>query len=245
MRKSLSGDPWGAPNFISTDDADRRAEQGLPLPAGKHILDWDGAGDEDELADKILLKELNIDGTVKKYNTVKSTGYLKDFLQENPDKLYAVDIGALCIGKEDSPTYATITAESFSGITNLKELYIPDTFRTIEADAFTGCTNLDYVQIGGQKGRISGEPWGADSSTTEFYYSANLVNLDGATLMAADDIYPYLAVKTQQTNATYETGLSGILKVSDESGIPVEKTLYIISENNAFSLKLGDKELTI
>ena len=244
-RYSLMRDPWGAPNFISTAQYDDLREKGEPIPKGKTIVNWDGAGDEDELADKILIKELNADGTVKRYNTVKSTGYLKDFLQENPDKLYAVDIGALCIGKEDSPTYATITAESFSGITNLKGLYIPDTFRTIEEDAFSGCTNLDYVQIGGQKERISGEPWGADSSTTEFYYSANLVNLDGETLMAADDIYPYLAVKTQQTNATYETGLSGILKVSAESGIPVEKTLYIISENNAFSLKLGDKELTL
>lgn len=243
-RYSITDDPWGASNFISTANADRLAEQGNPIPEGKHIVDWQGAGSSDELAKKILIKELNADGTVKRYNTVKSTGYLKGFLQENPDKLYAVDIGALCIGKELSPTYATITAESFSGITNLKELYIPDTFRTIEADAFTGCTNLGYVQIGGQKGRISGEPWGADSST-EFYYSANLVNLDGATLMSADDIYPYLAVKTQQTNATYETGLSGVLKVSAESGIPVEKTLYIISENNAFSLKLGGKELTI
>lgn len=243
-RYSLGKDPWGAPNFISTAAADSLAEQGKSIPDGKHVVDWQGAGNSDDLAEKILLKELNADGTVKRYNTVKSTGYLKDFLQENPDKLYAVDIGALCIGKEGSPTYATITAESFSGITNLKELYIPDTFRTIEADAFTGCTNLDYVQIGGQKGRISGEPWGADSST-DFYYSANLVNLDGATLMAADDIYPYLAVKTQQTNTVFDTGLYGVLKVSAESEIPVEKTLYIISETNAFSLKLGDKELTL
>lgn len=243
-RYSLGKDPWGAPNFISTATADSLAEQGKPIPDGKYVADWQGAGSSDDLAEKILIKELNADGTVKRYNTVKSTGYLKEFLQESPDKLYAVDIGALCIGKEGSPTYATITAESFSGITNLKELYIPDTFRTIEADAFTGCTNLDYVQIGGQKGRISGEPWGADSST-DFYYSANLVNLDGATLMAADDIYPYLAVKTQQTNTTYETGLYGVLKVSTESEIPVEKTLYIISETNAFSLKLGDKELKI
>lgn len=243
QRYSLGKDPWGAPNFISTAQYDDLRERGLPIPTGKHVADWQGAGSSDDLAEKILIKELNADGTAKRYNTVKSTGYLKDFLQENPDKLYAVDIGALCIGKEGSPTYATITAESFSGITNLKELYIPDTFRTIEADAFSGCTNLDYVQIGGQKGRISGEPWGA--SSTEFYYSANLVNLDGATLMAADDIYPYLAVKTQQTNATYETGLSGILKVSDMPALPAEKMLYVIPETNAFSLELGNKELTI
>lgn len=236
----LASDPWGAPNFISTESADRIIERGEPLPKDKQIVTWSGSGGISDLDEKVLLKELNADGTVKKYNTVKSTGYLKGFLQENPDKLYAVDIGALCIGKEGSPTYATITAESFSGLTNLKNLSIPSTFTTIEENAFSGCTELDYLEIVKPKGAISGEPWGAPAGTV-IYYAAELITENGDTLTARD----FLTVRTTGNNSEFNTGLSGILRPDAVPEEPVEKTLYILNENNTFSLKLGTKELSL
>ena len=236
----LSSDPWGAPNFISTESADRLVERGESLPKDKQIVMWSGSGGISDLDGKVLLKELNADGSLNRYDTVKKASDVKSFLQDNPDTLFAVDIGKLCTGSEIAWDYATITADAFSGLTNLKNLSIPSTFTTIEENAFSGCTELDYLEIVKPKGAISGEPWGAPAGTV-IYYAAELTTESGDTLVAKD----FLTVRTTGNNPEFNTGLSGLLRTESDPESPTEKTLYILNENNTFSLKLGTKELSL
>lgn len=235
----LAGDPWGAPNFVSTAYAYQEAEKGNPIPEGKHVAEWKGAGGISNLAEKILITRLDGNGRTVSYSTQGGFSGMRSFLQENSDKTYTVSIGS-SFNSDKMFDSDVIPADCFSGLTNVKNISIPERFDTIEANAFAGCTELEYLEVAHPKGTVSGEPWGAPSRAA-IYYAANLITVNGDTLTADG----FLTARTTGNNSEFNTGLSGIIRTETEPETPVEKTLYILNKNNTFSLKLGTKELSL
>lgn len=236
--RSIGNDPWSAPNFISTAQKENLDKQGKPIPEGKHVVDWNGAGggDEEKLAAMALLKEIDSSGLVVSYSISKSFSGIRSILTENSDKTFVVDIGgAFNVDKIFDST--VVPSDCFAGLTNVKHISIPRRFNTIEAGAFSGCTGLEYIEIEKTRGAISGEPWGVPDGTI-IYYAAQLVTEDNKLLDS-------LTVRTTGDNSEFNTGLSGILRTETEPEEPVEKMLYVLNENHTFSLKLGTKEMSL
>lgn len=238
--KTIESDPWGAPNFISTSYAESLTEHGKPIPAGKHVVTWGAEDSEEEkalFAQSAKLSEINADGVTVSYSISKNFDGIREILQENPDKNYDIVLGEV-FNMDGYEHVHDIPADCFAGMSNFKSVYIPQKFSEIADNAFSGCTGLEYIEIGRTKGEISGGPWGAPAGTV-IYYSAELVTENGGTLTGDE----FFTVRTTGSETVLNTKLSGILKVDSEPAEPVEKTLYILSENGKFGLKLGNKEL--
>lgn len=241
-RYGIASDPWGAPNFISAAYAEQLAERGQPIPAGKNLVAWNGAGggDEEKLAEMALLKEIDSNGLIVSYNVSKNFSGIRSILSENIDKTFVVELGdGFNIDAEHSNV---VPADCFTGLTNIKSIYIPQRFRTIEENAFSGCTGLEFIHIDKQKREISGEPWGAPAETI-IYYSASLATNTSEEMINTKSM-PF-AVRTTGTDSAFDTKLSGILLTNTEPEEPAENTLYLLKESSAFKLELNGKELKL
>ena len=223
---AVSGDPWGAPNFVTTAYADTH-----DIPDGKYVTEWTGPSLSPDLsdADRIILLELDTAGSITRIDQAMDWVDVNYILTTYS----GIDFGIYMTNQ--APLH-TIPEECFKDMANLRWIEIPEKFTEIGTNAFAGCENLERIEIARHKGDLTGEPWGAPAETT-IYYAAELTTENGEILAAGSQLTARVTDSTQTIN----TGLSGI---SAESPVnPVDKTLYVVNSGSTFVLQLGEKEL--
>lgn len=220
-KKSISGDPWGAPYFIPYDTPETAANK------DKHKVKWLGADITE--AEKICLIELDSSFKVSRVDLADDWRQAAAYITSYP----AVNFDIIMTNQ--APV-STIPEACFKDMENLRSVEIPSKFSEIGENAFSGCENMDFVEVAKHKGDISGEPWGAPEGTA-IYYAAELTTANGDVLAADENLTARVTDSTQTIN----TGLNGISAEIPAS--PADKTLYIISKSNGFALQLGEKEL--
>ena len=233
-------EPFGAPNFIKYKSKPQQ---------GKHKISLYGVGgvtgESGQSAQVALLKKLDENGVPVSYSTANDFDEIRKALEDDPENMYDVEIGSQ-FNSDMIFDRHKIPEGSFTGLTNVKSVYIPSVFTDIPENEFSGCISLEKIEL---ESRTAGEnsPFGAENA--EALYPQSAIAQNGDRLIIRDKItgdpHSIIFMRKGTEEKEYNTEFSGIKLESALPEEPETDTLYILKETSIFDFTLNGKKLIL